>query len=53
MVEVKKARETLDSELQEYLKLRTSIMLIKEQKLKQLNTRVDVGCEFFLEAEST
>ena len=51
--EVKKARDQINAELQEYIKLRTAIQLIREQKLKQFNARIDVGCEFFMEAEST
>eukprot|EP00347_Sterkiella_histriomuscorum_P008070 403346490 len=33
------------------LQLRNSIEMIKEQKLKKYEARVDVGCNFFVQAE--
>jgi prefoldin subunit 5 len=40
------------AELGQYLQLKSTIEMIREQKLKTYNARVDVGQEFFMEAET-
>ncbi|TNV75615.1 hypothetical protein FGO68_gene13414 [Halteria grandinella] len=45
-------RDQIDRELSQYLQLRNTLEMIREQKLKVFETQVDVGCSFYLQAES-
>ncbi|KAJ3331021.1 hypothetical protein HDU76_004286 [Blyttiomyces sp. JEL0837] len=50
MIKELEARDKIDSQTAEYLKLKTQIELIKEQNLKDLKMKVDVGCDFLMQA---
>ena len=50
LAEFEKARDMLYRDLGQYLQLRNTIEMIQSQKLKQFETRVDLGCEFFATA---
>lgn len=52
LLEYTKARDAILVELGQYLQLKSTIEMIREQKLKNYNARVDVGQEFFMEAET-
>ena len=47
-----KAKDEIYKELGQYLLLKSTIELTREQKLKKLEMRFDVGHEFYLEAEA-
>ena len=50
--EYNKARDTVYQELGQYLQLRNTIEMFREQKLKTFETRVDMGKEFYIQAEA-
>ena len=50
--EYNKARDVIYRELGQYLQLRNTIETIREQKLKKFETRVDMGKEFYMQAEA-
>ncbi|KAJ3020717.1 hypothetical protein HKX48_000316 [Thoreauomyces humboldtii] len=43
-------RDKVYEDISEYLKLRNQLQLLREQKLTELKTLMDVGCEFFMQA---
>ncbi|KAI8590346.1 hypothetical protein BDZ88DRAFT_394731 [Geranomyces variabilis] len=45
------ARDKVYDTISEYLKLRNQIELLQSQKLTELKTMMDVGCEFFMQAK--
>ncbi|TPX63236.1 hypothetical protein SpCBS45565_g06774 [Spizellomyces sp. 'palustris'] len=45
------ARDKIYETIAEYLKLRNQIDLLRNEKLKELKTMMDVGCEFFMQAK--
>ena len=51
--EYNKARDMVYKELGQYLQLRNTIEMFREQKLKTFETRVDMGKEFYIQAEAT
>ena len=51
--EYNKARDTVYQELGQYLQLRNTIEMFREQKLKTFETRVDMGKEFYIQAEAS
>ena len=51
--EYNKARDMVYKELGQYLQLRNTIEMFREQKLKTFETRVDMGKEFYIQAEAS
>ncbi|KND04891.1 prefoldin, alpha subunit [Spizellomyces punctatus DAOM BR117] len=45
------ARDKIYETIAEYLKLRNQIDLLRNEKLNELKTMMDVGCEFFMQAK--
>ena len=52
LAEYQKARDEVYKELGQYLLLKSTIEMTKEQKLKKLEMKFDVGHEFYMQAEA-
>ena len=48
---VAKRRDVIYEEIAEYLKLKHTLEMLKKEKMKKFTTRIDIGCNIFVQAE--
>ena len=46
-----KRRDAVYEDLAEYLKLKHTLEMLKKEKMKKFTTRIDIGCNIFVQAE--